>query len=130
MADTATPVVQSELDQMEGAFVASLVRNNRKIREDRAVAIAEAASMKYKRKVEDIELAIKQLRRDREAMLDLSPTDAQSLVMASDFNADEFVERDIKIGISIRNLDIKREIAAERYQTLFQAEQAAAAAQA
>lgn len=122
MSETNTDLTTvSELDQMEGAFVGSLVRNNRKIREDRAVAIAEAASMKYKRTVEDIDLAIKQLRRDREAMLDLSPTDAQSLVMASDFNADQFVEKDIKIGISIRNLEIKREIAAERYGVLFQA---------
>jgi len=119
MSDTSLQSVPSELDQMEGAFVGSLVRNNRKIREDRAVAIAEAASMKYKRTVEDIDLAIKQLKRDREAMLDLSPTDAQSLVMASDFDADQFVEKDIKIGISIRNLEIKRDIAGERYADLF-----------
>lgn len=117
---TITP--GSELDQMKGAFVGSLVRNNRKIREDRAVAIAEAASMKYKRQVEDIDLAIKQLNRDRDAMLDLSPTDAQSLVMASDFDADAFVNKDIAIGVSVRNLEIKRDIAKARYELLFTAE--------
>ena len=69
-----TPEKTSELDNMKGAFVGSLVRNNKKIREDRAIAIAESAEMLYKRKVEDTELQIKQLKRDREAMLMSLPT--------------------------------------------------------
>ncbi len=108
------------LEQMKGAFVGSLVRNNKKIREDRAIAISEAAQMLYKRKVEDTELEIKQLRRDREAMLDLSPIDAQSLVLASDFDAAKFVDKDIAIGIKIRNLEITLEIASARYKYLFE----------
>lgn len=112
-------VLSDQLSEMKGAFVGSLVRNNKKIREDRAIAIAEAAEMLYKRTVEDTELEIKQLRRDREAMLDLSPTDAQSLVLASDFNAQNFVEKDIKLGLAIRNLEIKLDIAKSRYDHLF-----------
>jgi hypothetical protein len=108
------------LDQMKGAFVGSLVRNNKKIREDRAIAIAEAAQMLYKREVEDTELRIKQLKRERESMLDLSPTDAQSLVLASDFDAKKFVEKDIQLGVSIRNLEITLEIAKTRYIHLFE----------
>ena len=107
------------LEDLKGAFVGSLVRNNKKIREDRAMAIAESAEMLYKREVEDTELKIKQLKRDREAMLDLSPTDAQSLVLASDFDAKQFVTKDIQIGIEIRNLEITLEIAAARYNHLF-----------
>jgi hypothetical protein len=107
------------LDEMKGAFVSSLVRNNKKIREDRAIAIAESAEMLYKRQVEDTELKIKQLKRDREAMLDLSPTDAQSLVLASDFDAKSFVEKDIQLGVTIRNLEISLEIAKSRYNHLF-----------
>lgn len=107
------------LDTMKGAFVGSLVRNNKKIREDRAIMITESAEMIYKRKVEDTALQIKQLKRDREAMLDLSPTDAQSLVLASDFDAQKFVEKDIQLGISIRNLEITLEIAKGRYNHLF-----------
>ncbi len=118
MEDTkSTP---ESLETMKGAFVGSLVRNNKKIREDRAIAIAEAAQMLYKREVEDTELKIKQLRREREAMLDLSPTTADSLVLASDFDAKDFVEKDIKLGVTIRNEEIKLEIAKTRYSHLFE----------
>lgn len=108
-----------KLDEMKGAFVGSLVRNNKKIREDRAIAIAEAAEMLYKRQVEDTELQIKQLKRDREAMLDLSPSTADSLVLASDFDAKKFVEKDIQLGVAIRNLEITLEISKSRYTHLF-----------
>lgn len=107
------------LNQMGGAFVGSLVRNNKKIREDRAIAIAEEAMMKYKRQVEDLEIKIRQMKRERENMLDLSPTTADSLVLATDFDGSSFVEKDIKLGVDIRNLEIKLEIARSRYEYLF-----------
>ena len=106
--------------EMKGAFKESLVRNNKKIRDDRAIAIGEAAQMIYKREVEDTVLKIKQLRRERDAMLDLSPVTADSLVLASDFDAKAFVKKDIEIGISIRNLEITLEIADARYKQLFE----------
>ena len=115
----ADPVVQN-LNDMKGAFVQSLVRNNKKIREDRAIAIQEAAQILYKREVEDTELQIKQLRRERESMLDLSPESATSLVLATDFDPKAFVSKDIAIGIKIRNLEITLEIAKERYNHLFE----------
>lgn len=107
------------LESMKGAFVESLIRNNKKIREDRAIAIAEDAQMLYKREIEDTEIKIKQLKRERESMLDLSPTTADSLVLASDFNAKNFVNKDIQLGINIRNLEITLDIAKSRYETLF-----------
>lgn len=111
--------MSSELQQLSGAFVASLVRKNSKIKEDRALAIAESAQMFYKRTVEDLELEVKQLKRDRDAMLDLSPTTADSLIMASDFDAKKFTEKDIELGVKIRTLEIKLEIARDPYKTLF-----------
>jgi hypothetical protein len=90
MAEEQLP---AELAEIKGAFVGSLVRNNKKIREDRAIAIAEAAEMLYKRSIEDTEVKLKQMRREREAMLDLSPTDAQSLVLASEFDASSKLEK-------------------------------------
>lgn len=108
-----------EQEKLQGAFVDSLKRNNKQIREDRATAIGEDAQIIYKREVEDLEIQIKKVKRDREAMLDLSPTTATSLVLASDFNSKDFVEKDIKLGIEIRNLEIKLEIAKERYKYLF-----------
>lgn len=105
--------------ETEGAFRESLLRNNRKIRDDRADAIIEAAEIHFRRKVEDLRLSITQAKRERENMLDLSPTHADSLVLAQDFKADEYVEKEIKIGVAIRNDEIKLEIATARYTHLF-----------
>lgn len=57
----------------EGAFVASLKRNNKQIKDDRAESIAEDAQMRYRRTVEDLDMAIKRMKRTRDNMLDLSP---------------------------------------------------------
>jgi len=106
-------------EAMQGAFVSSLKRNNKKIRDDRAAAISEDTELIYKRAIEDSELKIKKMKREQDNMLDLSPTDAQSLVLASDFNSEGFVGKDIELGIKIRNEEIKLEIARKRYQYLF-----------
>ena len=52
-------------------------------------------------------------------MLDLSPTNAQSLIVASDFDADAYVAKDLKLGVDIRNTEIKLQVAKERYKILF-----------
>jgi hypothetical protein len=106
-------------NQYNGAFLASLRRNNKQIRDDRALAIGEDTELIYKRKIEDLELAVKKLRREQENMLDLSPTTAQSLVLASDFDSAAYVDKDVEIGVKIRNLEIKLEIATNRYNYLF-----------
>lgn len=108
-----------ENEVAEGAFLSALKRNNKQIRDDRAQAIGETAQLVYKRKVEDLEMSIKQMKRDQENMLDLSPTNAQSLVLASDFKAEEYATKDIEIGVKIRNAEITLEIAKKRYETLF-----------
>jgi hypothetical protein len=102
-----------------GAFINSLKRNNREIRDDRATAIAEDTQLVYKRKIEDLEISIKKMQREQENMLDLSPTSTQSLILASDFNCEEYVAKDIDLGIKIRNTEITLEIARQRYEYLF-----------
>lgn len=109
----------AEAPVMQGAFAESLRRNNRKIREDRAIAISEDTELIYKRAMEDLELSIKKMEREQENMLDLSPTDAQSLVLASDFDSNEYVSKDIELGVKIRNAGIKLEVAQKRYKYLF-----------
>lgn len=106
--------------EIKGAFFESLVRNNKKIREDRAAAIQEQAELLYKRKVEDLTVEIKRLRRERENMLDLSPENATSLIVASDFDAEAFVNKDLELGIKLRELEIKLDIAKTRYAQLFE----------
>ena len=110
------PVTGSE----SGAFFESLKRNNRKIRDDRANAIAEDTQLVYKRALEDIEISIKRMKRDQENMLDLSPTSAQSLTLATDFDGMDYVMKDLELGLKIRNAEIKFEIAKKRYDYLFE----------
>lgn len=109
----------SEEKKTEGAFIASLKRNNKQIRDDRATAIADDAQIMYRRSVEDLEVKIKRMRRDRENMLDLSPENAMSLKLASDFNAADYVSKDIELGVKIRNAEIQLEIAKKQYEHLF-----------
>lgn len=105
--------------EVQGAFFISLRRNNAKIREDRASSIAEDTELVYKRTIEDLQLSIKKMKREQENMLDLSPTDAQSLVLASDFDSAVYVGKDVELGVKIRNAEIKLEIAQKRYAYLF-----------
>lgn len=102
-----------------GAFFDSLRRNNKQIREDRALAISEDVQLLFRRTVEDIQMRITKMKRERENMLDLSPSNAQSLVLASDFNSEEFVAKDIDLGVKIRNEEIRLEIAQKRFAYLF-----------
>jgi hypothetical protein len=102
-----------------GAFVSSLRRNNKQIRDDRATAIAEDTQLTYKRAIEDIAVSIRKMKMERENMLDLSPTNAQSLVLASDFESAAYVEKEIQLAMKIRNEEIKLELAQKRYDYLF-----------
>lgn len=102
-----------------GAFIESLKRNNRQIREDRALNISEDAELLYKRKIEDLEVYIKKLKRDQENMLDLSPESATSLKLASDFDAAQFVDKDNELAVNIREKEIRLNLAKKRYNYLF-----------
>lgn len=104
----------------EGAFLASLKRNNKEIRADRAEAIGEDTQLRFKRRVEDLEVNIKRMKRDRENMLDLSPDNAMSLMLATDFDSEQFVSKDVELGVKIRNEEIRLDIAQKRYEYLFE----------
>lgn len=103
----------------EGAFLVSLKRNNKEIRNDRAQAIGEDAQLLFKRQVEDLDVSINRMKRDQENMLDLSPENAMSLKLASDFDAAAYVQKDLELGVKIRNEEIKLDIAKKRYAYLF-----------
>jgi len=102
-----------------GAFMASLKRNNKQIREDRAMAIAEDCYLLYRRYIEDLQVNIRRMEREQENMLDLSPENAFSLVLASDFDAAAYVQKDVELGVKIRNEKIKLEIATAKFKQLF-----------
>jgi len=102
-----------------GAFRESLLRNNKKIRSDRAESIVEDAQTLFKRTIEDMQINIRRMERERENMLDMSPENTMTLLLATDFKAQEYVNKEIEIGVSIRNEDIKLKIAKDRYKALF-----------
>ncbi len=102
-----------------GAFYSSLKRNNAKIREDRATSIAEDTELVFKRQIEDLEMNVKKMKREQESMLDLSPTSADSLILASDFDSATYVKKDVELAVSIRNTEIKLELAQARFNHLF-----------
>lgn len=113
--------MSNELEQIitEGDFRASLKRNNRQIKDDRADAIAEDAEMSYRRRIEDLKIDMRRLERERNNMLDLSPENKMSLMLASDFDSKKFVEKDEQIGMELRNMTIQFKILSERYTSLF-----------
>jgi hypothetical protein len=114
---------KEQLESMKGSFVASLRRNNKQIRDDRALAIAEDAELIFKREVEDLTTALKIAKRERDAMLDLGGTSTTTIISQSDFKAKEFVTKDLELGLRIRNLEIELDIATKRYNELFKGEE-------
>ena len=103
----------------EGALRQSLRRNNKEIRQDRADTIEEELEMAFSRAVKDLEMKLKRLTREREAIYDFSPTNAQSLVMAKELHGDEILIKDSQLSIQIRQVEIELEIAKGRYTHLF-----------
>jgi hypothetical protein len=117
----------NELQKATGAFAASLLRNASKIKEDRALAIYRSAERVYRRKVEDLQAEIEDLKTSRLSLIDLSPTDINSLVLATDFKSDDFFEKDMRITLEIREKQIRLDAAAARYEELFGAKSPAIA---
>lgn len=105
-------------EDLKPRFIESLQRNNDQIREDRARIIGEDAELIYRRKVEDIELKIKRLEREREGLTDVSPLDKNSLTF-TDFQPEAFVQKDIELSLIIRNLNIQLELTRKRFEYLF-----------
>lgn len=104
---------------VEGALYQSLRRNNKEIRQDRADTISEDLEMTFSRGVQDLEVKLKRLTRERDSMYDFSPTNSQSLVMAKEIHADEILIKDNSLSIQIRQIEIELEIARNRYTYLF-----------
>ncbi|KKN07247.1 hypothetical protein LCGC14_1069150 [marine sediment metagenome] len=114
-----TETIDEQAKQAKGAFIVSLKRNNKQIRDDRATAIGEDTELLYKRQMEDLGVNLKRMHREQENMLDLSPHDTHSLILASDFDSADYVSKDIALGVKIRNEEIRLEIAKSRYRHLF-----------
>ena len=107
------------VEEIKGALYQSLNRNNKEIKADRAEAIGEDLEMTYSRGVQDIARKLKRLSRERDAMFDLSPTNTQSLILASELHADDILAKDQNYSIQMRQVEIELDIAQKRYEYLF-----------
>jgi hypothetical protein len=120
MADNAVEQSPEEiLKGKSGAFATTLTRGNKQIRVDRALVLVEKTEKCYRRTIEDLTDSISAVKMERESMMDLSPTNAQNLTLASDFDERKYVDKDIELGVKVRNLEIKIEVATKRYEYLF-----------
>ncbi len=116
---TADKSPEEALKEKQGAFAGSLLRNNKQIRYDRGLVLVEKTEKHYRRTIEDLTDQISAIKMEGESMLDLSPTNAQSLTLAADFDEKDFVTKDVDLGVKIRNLGIRRDVAVQRYEYLF-----------
>jgi hypothetical protein len=114
--DTDTATVADT--QPVGKFFQTLTRNNKTIKQDRALSIVEDAEVFYKREIEDMEHQIRKLARDRNSMIDLSPSSKDDLSF-SNFDGKRFVMEHLAISVQIENLKLKLEILKKGYTELF-----------
>lgn len=104
-----------------GTFKSDLMRTFKQLKESRAENVAEDVETSYKRRIEDLVREIRKCERSRdEIMLALAPETAISnAVVPADFNPENFIGKDLEIGIKLREAIIKLEILATRYEVLF-----------
>jgi hypothetical protein len=103
----------------QGQFVASLKRNNDQIKSYRADSISSKTELAYKHKVENLDFLLDDLRRKQDEMLDMSPDNTQSLVLAKNFDEKVWVEEDNRLALEIHNTEVKLKLAKARFKTLF-----------
>lgn len=108
-------------DLKQTPFTKDLMRNFKQLKESRAESVAEDLEILYKRKIEDLCHKIRSYDRDREnIILDLSPTSiTAATVVPSDFKPENFLRKDVEIGINRRSAVIELEIVVSRYNELF-----------
>lgn len=75
-----------------GTFQAMLQRNNKQLREDRALEIAEDLEIAYSRRIEDREKEIKAIDRKMNRMLDITGDNIQTRMSSKDFEAEAFLD--------------------------------------
>ena len=109
------------MEELKGTFRSDLLRNFKDLKEAKVEGVVEDVETAYRRNIEDLCKNIRRMDRQREdIMLSLAPSSRISTkVIPDEFDADQYLAKDMEIGLSKRNLIIKLEIAVERYVTLF-----------
>jgi len=106
-------------EEVKGRFLQSMLRNPKAVKASRAMSIHEETQLKYQSRIDLLRLEIKKQERTLDDMLDLSPDNALSLKLATDFNSDDFVDKQIVLRVQIRQNMIKLKEAEKGYVHLF-----------
>jgi len=101
----------------KGKLITQLNKSQKEINTDRIDSIYENSEMSYKRRIEDKELQIKNMKIDREALLDFS--DKGEIIKSSRFDCGRLTNEDAKISCEIKNQEMTLEVLKERYKVLF-----------
>ena len=103
----------------ESGFVReNLNRNAKQLRQDRAESIYEELQVRFDRRVQDLELDLKRLRREQNAEFDFNPANTHSLVFDK-VDAVQVQEKDEQTSMKIRETLIRLNDAKQRYNFLF-----------
>jgi hypothetical protein len=88
-------------------------------RSDRAPATFKQAKLVYKREIKNLELSIRQLKREQEKIADHPLTDDQASEIASAIDSGAYVSKEVQLGVKIRDLETILKLAKKRFQFLF-----------
>lgn len=102
-----------------GALQASLDRNSKQIRSDRAEQISQDTQLRFRRMIEDAILAIRNKERNRNSMLDLSPDSALSIISAKNYDPNAFVDDWVKLSLEIAKGEENLAVLKQQYKVLF-----------
>lgn len=118
MSTDSTEVPVGTTPISKGQFAEKLYRPNSQIKKERADEIIEDAEIAYQRRVQDMARDLRNLKRDRDRMIDLSPGTRDTLQFP-DFRGTDFAEAHIKLTKDIYNLEKWVELVTVEYERLF-----------
>jgi hypothetical protein len=77
----------------------------------------------YKREIHNLARLIQYLKKQKEDLARMTPTEAETSEITDAIDSGAYVSKEIEIGVKIRDLEKKLELAKKRYQFLFGAPQ-------
>lgn len=104
---------------LNGEFGASINRSTTKIRKDRGIAMAEDTEMQYRMAVQTLRTKLKRALRTQANMLDFGGDSVLKIINPNEYDAQDFVDKDMELGIEIKKIEDQLQIAEARYTKLF-----------
>jgi len=107
-------------DLKKSSFFNNISRSNKELRQDRALIIAKATEKALRRKVEDFNDKLESLKLSLENLMDINPSNTHTIINPSDFDPGAYIRTAEEIDLKIRDITIRRDLAQERYEQLFE----------